>query len=176
MKGFCVLWRRRLGGYLDGALASRQVETISRHLAGCARCQQEVEQLKRLRGLLVSVSAIPAPEPDWSQFWPSVRTRILSADGHPQSEIWWRRLFRPALAHPRLAFASAVAAMALLTLVSWQGINWWGGPRQAEAVTVHSVEAVDPGSTVMVFTSPDQGLTVIWVFGLDQTDYQDPES
>ena len=170
MKVFWVLRRRRLGAYLEGALTSRQTGAIGQHLVGCAGCRQEVEQLKRLRSLLSSVSAISATEPDWGQFWPSVRERLRSGEVHPQAEIWWRRLFHPALAHPRLAFASAIAAMNLLTVVSWQGMNWWGGPPQAEAVTVHSVEAVDPGSTVLVFTSHDRALTVIWVFGLDQTD------
>ena len=166
--GFCVLWRRRLGGYLDGALSPTGNRRVEGHLANCSGCQREVVELRRLRGLLASTAVPLEPEPDWSRFWPGIRARILEEGDRARVQSWRRRLSQPLAAHPRLAFGSLVAALALLALFSWQGISWWGGPRPAEAVTVHSVEAEDPDATVMVFTSADKALTVVWVFGPDQ--------
>ena len=168
MSGFCILWRRRLGGYLDGALPPARERGVEEHLAGCSLCQREVVELRRLRGLLASISVPSEPEPDWSRFWPGIRARVLKEGNQSDVRSWGRRLSDPIAAHPRMAFGSAVAAVALLALLSWQGISWWGGPRSAEAVTVHSVEAEDPDSTVMVFTSSDKALTVVWVFGPDE--------
>jgi len=35
---------------------------------------------------------------------------------------------------------------------------------------VQSVETADPQSSVMVYTNPDSDVTVVWVFGLENTE------
>jgi len=169
MKVLCILWKRRLGGYMDGALSLWETHRVQRHLAGCSHCQREVRELERLRSLLKNASVISEPDPDWSRFWPGVHAKILSLGDRAEKQTWWRRLlWNPVSGHPRLAFGSALVGIALLAFVFWQGPSWWAGPPPAEAVTVHSVETADPESSVMVFTSSDKVLTVVWVFGLDQ--------
>jgi hypothetical protein len=66
---------------------------------------------------------------------------------------------------------SAALALALVVFGTWQGIQWMGSPSAItpRGVVVQSVESDDPNSTVMVFSHPDQELTVVWVFGLDQS-------
>ena len=170
MSVFCALWRRRLGGYLDGALAPLQRRAVRRHLTKCSACQDELEELTRLRYLIKAAAAASSSEPDWSTFWPAIRSRILKQENARRAS--GRRVWAPVFGHPRVALGSALAGMVLLAVVFWQGLSWWTGPHQAEAVTVHSVETGDPTSTVMVFTSPDKALTVVWIFGLDEGNTQ----
>jgi len=66
---------------------------------------------------------------------------------------------------------SVVLALALVGIGTWQGIQWMGSLAAItpQGVVVRSVESADPNSTVMVFSHPDQELTVVWVFGLDRS-------
>src|SRR5436305_2859935 len=46
-----------LGGYLLGKLDLRERAAFERHLAGCAACQRELEELRGLPGLLDEAAA-----------------------------------------------------------------------------------------------------------------------
>jgi len=91
--------------------------------------------------------------------------------------------------HRRLALGSAVAAAALAVLAvfaPWQRVGerfrapvvhspsavTSGPPAGAsiQQVVIQSVETADPQSSVMVFTSPESDVTVVWVFGLEPTE------
>jgi anti-sigma factor RsiW len=183
----CWLTRRRLDAFRDGELEPKVRASTAAHLTRCAACAAELAALERLRTALL----VEAPEPPaavWDTFWPQVRTRIATSVPEPEP----RRLWRPVLTYPRLAFGSALAATALVVLAvlaPWQRapetpqLPVVGGgsgtmPAPAESptsgaqptVVVQSVETADPQSSVMVYTNQESDMTVVWVFGLEPTD------
>src|SRR5882724_6454772 len=70
----CLLTRRRIGAYLDGALENGAARSIARHLSRCARCQGEAENIRTIRALLQRTMTLSPKraEPDWSGFWPAI--------------------------------------------------------------------------------------------------------
>ena len=113
--------------------------------------------MRRLGALLRA--AVVAPEPDWTGFWPGV-VRGIEAAKRPVAAPR-----RSALRRHGWAFGSAAVAAALLaSLTVWQLVP--GRQRPAEAhVVVQSADS--PGRSVMVYSMPEQDMTVVWVFGLD---------
>lgn len=190
----CWLIRRRLGAYRDGELSPAGRARTEAHVARCGDCAAELASLARLRTALALEIAEP-PAAAWDSFWPQVRARLATADLEPEPESVARRFWQPVVAHPSLAFGSAVAvaAVALLAVFgTWQSAPVREPPRIAEApgpsvraplppapgsvipasfppVVVHSVETA-PDSSAMVFTNPDADVTVVWVFGLEGTE------
>jgi anti-sigma factor RsiW len=156
----CYLVRRRLGAYLDGALTENDARGAERHLTGCARCQQELRELRRMKVLVAE--AVAVPDPDWTGFWPGVVRGI-------QDSREWAPVVVPTGAArrmwPQWAVGSAAVAGLALALVLWQGGR---GPVPAEAsVVVNSAETENPGGTVMVYSSPERDIAVVWVFDTD---------
>jgi anti-sigma factor RsiW len=170
----CWLIRRRLDAYQDGELGPAARTKTARHLARCSGCAAEAASLEKLGGAL----AVEAPEPDeavWDAFWPQVRARMAVAgpaeDAVLAGPAWtWRSV----LGDRRLAYGSALAAavLALAILAPWRSPVEPPQPtaEASPAVVVQSVETDDPQSSVMVFNHPDQDMTVVWVFGLEQTE------
>jgi len=157
----CLWNRRRLEGLVDGALGSRGGRMAAEHVSGCASCRSEVERLRRLRLLVRSAHAEPAG-PDWSGFWPSVRTRIARETPQPVRESWWLPFWKPVRGHPRVALGSVAVSTLAAALVLWPS------PQATKAVAapvqVQDVSTADPNRSVMVYSSPDDDVTVIWVF------------
>jgi anti-sigma factor RsiW len=153
----CYLVRRRLGAFVDGGLPEAVAASTAAHVARCARCQREVESLHRLQGLLRA--ALTPADPDWTGFWQGIVRGIENARQPVPAVRRWAGLGR------RWAFGSVAIATALLvSLTIWQLLP--GRPREAEAqVVVRSADS--PGRSVMVYSTPDQDMTVVWVFGLD---------
>lgn len=170
MKPSCLWIRRRIGPYLDRALPESRARGVARHVSGCAGCRQWVQRHERLTALLRGVAA-ETTEPNWSGFWPGLRTRILSASplggGRPTHPRWVPRALpgwpRPWL--PRLAVGSAMAAILLVGLFFWRSDE--PVEPQIPGVVVRALEMSHPNTSVMVFSAPEHEMTVIWVFGLD---------
>jgi anti-sigma factor RsiW len=161
----CYLTRRRIGAYLDGALDPGQAQSTARHLETCRRCQHEADEIRRLRGMLRSTLTPTAP--DWTGFWQGVVRGI--EDGRslrpvPVEHPWWHL---SAAWRPRWALGGALAAVLLTSIGVWE---WVPGPAMlADAgVLVTSASTEDPGGTVMVYSTPEQDVAVVWVFGLDK--------
>ena len=114
-----------------------------------------------MKTLVAEVAAIP--EPDWTGFFPGIvrgiqdeRREVAPA---PRARTWqlW----------PRWAMGGAALATMALAFVLWQGGRV---PGSAEAgVVVNAAETENPGGTVMVYTSPEKDLAVVWVFDNDAT-------
>ncbi len=157
--------RGRLAAYLDGALSGKQAEAVAAHLQGCVGCGQEAARLERLGDLLRATLSVP--DPDWSGFWDGVRRRILTERPSPWREPWWIGFWRQIGGHRRLAVGGALASLLLLGALLWPR-----GPQEplilSPAVVVNALETAQPEGNLMVFTSPEDEMTVIWVFGLDQ--------
>lgn len=84
----CRTVRRKLPGYLDGALSTREHAAVARHLPGCEECRSELEGYARMAGLLAHADA-PAPPPELS-------LRIRLAVDHTRRDTIWRRIRRAA--------------------------------------------------------------------------------
>jgi anti-sigma factor RsiW len=177
----CWLTRRRLGAYRDGELPGPARLRVEAHVAWCPGCRAELTQLERLRAALAGSVAEPLPA-TWDAFWPQVRARIASAPA-PVRVPRWRRVWAGVVDRPRLALAPALAAASLAILAvmaPWQrGPERPPGPAPVAAVSttpgmldeivIQSIETADPDLPVMVYSSPESDLTVLWVFGLEPT-------
>jgi anti-sigma factor RsiW len=65
-----------LSAYLDDALPSAEHEALERHLATCAECRAELEELRHVRALL---RALPAPVPPRSFTLPATTASATRA-------------------------------------------------------------------------------------------------
>jgi anti-sigma factor RsiW len=187
MTPFCWLARRRLSAYQDGELSPGARARVATHVQGCERCGGELRALGRLRAALALDAADPS-EAVWTAFWPQVRARI--ATPAPAPDPVWRRAWDGLRARPRLGLAPALAAVTLAVLAvvaPWQRtpqqppapvqVQVGGGPETSgvsptalDQVVIQSIETADPDVPVMVYESPESNVTVLWVFGLPQTD------
>jgi anti-sigma factor RsiW len=162
MGGLACLWNRpRLASFADGALRAGPSRRVAAHLGRCARCRREADEFRRLQILVRSwPDGVP---PEWAGFWPAVRARIITEASDPIRRSWWLPLWKPVWGHPRLTAGGLVTAGILLSAGFWLGgeAPWqaWAAP-----VLVQDVATSDPGGSVMVYSSQDDGVTVIWVF------------
>ncbi len=118
---------------------------------------------------MVHQAAMAPVEPAWADFWPAVHARILREEPKPIHESWWLPFWKPVWGHPRLAFGSALLAVLI--------VGFSLGPADdaafASSVTVQDVTTEDADRSVMVYSNKKEGVTVIWVFGSNQS--YDPE-
>lgn len=160
----CLRTRRRIGAYLDGALENGPAQSTARHLSGCNTCQREAEELRRIRALLQRTLGFDSSraEPDWSGFWPGVvrgveDTRRRQDQPAIAPRRWWR---------PRWALGGALATAVLVSLTLWQTLPLVPD----DPITVSSAETEDPRGTVMVYSTQEKDVAVVWVLGLDDPD------
>jgi anti-sigma factor RsiW len=169
MSSLTCLWTRPLlERYADGALTPRVVRSVQVHLGRCQGCLHRTERLARVGTLVRSAAPDPA-EPGWQGFWAGIEARILSEEPRPLRSPWWIPLWKPFWGHPRLAMGGVVVTMLAAVLLMWpmssrqgEGPVAWAGP-----VVVQDVGTSDPEQPVMVYSTPDQALTVIWLFSSD---------
>ena len=155
----CFWMKRRLAAYLDGALSGERAEALAGHLRACAECRGEVSRLERLRGLLRSTFTV-GPDPDWTRFWDGIRGRIQSERPRSWGEAWgW---------YPHLALGGALAALLLMAALLWP-IGPPEGPVRPAGVVVNAVETAHPDDNLLVFSSPEDDMTVIWVLAPDRS-------
>jgi len=158
------LWNQfRLEAYADGALEGRAAAAVARHLDRCPGCRTRVARLGRLRQL-ISVGSAPPDDPDWTGLWPAVRRRIASEPARPVKDAWWLPVWKPIWGHPRLATAAAALATLLLTFSFWPGREGEVPRAWADPIVVQDVSTADPDGSVMVYSTPERDVTVIWVF------------
>lgn len=167
MTSLACLWiRPRVERHVDGALGPRMARWVEAHLAACRNCLADADAIRRLRTLVKAAAAEPL-EPDWSGFWAGVQTRIARERSLPVKDAWWFPLWRAFWGHPRLSLGSAMAAGLLIALSLWQPRDQGESPLWSTPVIVQDVSAPDPDTSVMVYSMPDQAVTVIWLFGPD---------
>jgi anti-sigma factor RsiW len=164
----CLLTRRRIGAYLDGALDNRASRSIAGHLSRCTQCQGEAENIRRVRALLQRTLSLGQnrADPDWSAFWPGIVRGIEDAEQREKPApvaIRRSRSWRP-----RLALGGALVAVVLASVTLWQMTS---GPLTPEApIFVNSAHTDDPRGTVVVYSPHEQqDVAVVWVLGLDES-------
>ena len=160
----CARVRSRLERHADGALGTRAARVVAAHLGRCAACRAASEDLARLKALVRQESP-QAVEPDWSGFWATVRARIMSEEPRPVRESWWVPFWKPFWGHPRWAFGGVLLVVLVAAFTFWPADD----AAFASAVSVQDVSADDPERSVMVYSSRAHGVTVIWVFGSNET-------
>lgn len=160
----CARVRSRLNRHIDGALGVHAGRFVAAHLERCAGCRAASEELARLKAF-VRQASVPTVEPDWSGFWVTVRARIMSEKPRPVRESWWFPFWKPVWGHPRVAFGAVVLAVLVTAFTFWPADD----TAYASPVRVQDVSADDPERSVMVYSSRAHGVTVIWVFGSNQT-------
>ncbi|MCG8460363.1 MAG: zf-HC2 domain-containing protein [Holophagales bacterium] len=136
----CRRWRGALVEMLWDELDPRRREELQAHLAGCAGCTTELEEL---RSTLRQVEAAQPPRPKAGEIdlWHSIAPRL---DGSRPAR---RRLV---LAYP----AAAALAAALMLLGSGLGL-WWGS--RAPGASVHQGEATNvAGHGMLPAAAPDR--------------------
>jgi anti-sigma factor RsiW len=153
----CYWNRRRIAAWLDGALDGEAARATQAHVSRCSGCRQEAAELERLSALLRSTP--PPSDPDWTGFWPGVVRRLEAARDTPVPHA------RRAWPRPRWAYGGVLAAALLVTLTLW---HLAPGPLAPEPpVIVRSADTGYPDGHVMVYSTPERDLTVVWVFGAD---------
>jgi anti-sigma factor RsiW len=150
----CYRTRRRLGGWLDGALDGGTARSTAAHVAACGGCQREVGELRRLHTLLRGTAAVR--DPDWTGLWPGV-VRGIQDRRNPAPARSAPRRWRP-----QWALGGALAAALLVSLGLWEF-----GPGTEPGVLVSSASTGDPRATVMVYGPRERDVAVVWVLGLD---------
>jgi hypothetical protein len=117
----CERARHNLKALLDGELGSVETWRVRRHLAGCARCQEEYAMIGRLNALLLSadlvqLAATPAIYREMAAEWSDRRQRL-----RPLYPLVWAAMLALALVvgfHSRdpgssnVAMAAAIEAFA----------------------------------------------------------------
>lgn len=164
----CLWNRSKLERYADGALGPRMTRSVRTHLGHCQACSDRVERAVHLETLVKSAVSVPA-DPEWSGFWAGIQSRILTEEPRPVRDPWWVPFWKPLWGHPRLAMGGAMAVVLAMLLSLWPLPDRegrvpvaWAGP-----VVVQDVGTTDPERSVMVYSTPDQALTVIWLFTSD---------
>jgi putative zinc finger protein len=90
---------RRLPGYLDGAISTREHARLRVHLSQCAVCRGELERYRLLMGRLARVEPI-APPADLAVRirWQAARTVSLTQRVHrlwERAQLAFKNVFRP---------------------------------------------------------------------------------
>lgn len=153
----CYRTRRRLDAYLDGVLDERDARSTARHISACPACRRQIDSLRRVQALLRAVPAVPGP--DWTGFWPGIVRGIEAGRRVAVAPAW------PRWVRPTWAFGGAVAAALVLFVAVWQ----FGQPPTpaAASVIVSSAHTEDPHGAIMVYSAPENDVTVVWVFAAD---------
>lgn len=99
-----------VGAYLLGSQTHDEARAFEAHVPGCERCQQDVARLRMAADALGASVPPVAPPPELKQRVMAVVRSEARPEIEAESEPGWRRLLAP----PRLAWAVALAAAALL--------------------------------------------------------------
>lgn len=164
----CATVLAGLGAYVDGELQEARRQPLEAHLGSCQRCSDELGRLRTLRDHLRHSLAVSLPGQDARQFWDNVERKILEG----KAPRWWTldRVRELLWSYPKLKWAPAVVLGTTILLFTADLLLRPSVPPQAplgpSSARPHTVvESVEggPNSSVVLFSSPDQQLKIIWV-------------
>ena len=158
----------RLGAYVDGQLHDSRQKQLEAHLGDCQRCTAELQRLLTLRDHIRGSLAVSLPGEDAARFWGNVERKIQEAKAPP---LWGMDRFRELFwFYPKLWWASAAVLGTTVLLFTADMVLRPSmppptslAPKDAQPRTV--IESVEggPNSSVVLFSTPDQQLKIIWV-------------
>jgi hypothetical protein len=134
-----------LVAYADGQVEADVRRRVDAHLAGCARCRQELEGIQSTAGLLRRMALVRAPDTLWPSIEGSLRARPAHVSvgrpgpaeaGHPGPAEAGHYVRHRWLAAPTLRWPMAAAVIAVLA-----GAGYWKATRA-------TWDVIAPGATV----------------------------
>jgi anti-sigma factor RsiW len=136
--------------FLAGTLEPVERRTIEAHLASCATCREELQQMEDVSLLFSSLSAHEMPEPA-----PGFYARVMQQVSEQRVAPSWMNLF--ALSPDsgrRLALACSVILVALGTFLVSNELRYSAGPMPDAVMAEQSQPAFDsaPASENMLVT------------------------
>jgi anti-sigma factor RsiW len=72
----CQHYKEMIMGYLDNELGAEQKRELEKHLAGCAQCSKELEELRKLKEITEGVTLAEPEDRLWQQYWASIYNRV----------------------------------------------------------------------------------------------------
>jgi anti-sigma factor RsiW len=160
---------RSLARYADGDLPAGEARRVDDHLASCARCRTELEEIRFASGLLRQLTIVPAPASVWSSIeaaseqpgvpafpmlqWAMAAALTLALVGG--AGYWWTRTPGP----------WEVAADGSRTRLA---VGDWVEPRETAArIRVGDIGTVDvaPGARVRLGTAGQDGYRLALAHG-----------
>ena len=129
----CKQVQQCIDDYLDGLLPAGEQDLAKTHLAGCANCQQQLNQHQELRHALRTLS-VPAPSPGFSQ-------RVLNHARQRKQRS--QRLLG--------GFATALAA----SLVMWIGVALYQPASNSPTIQAIAMSVSETRKVKLVFTAPE---------------------
>ncbi len=72
----CHDYRDLLMGYLDDELTDEQRNRFETHLSGCASCQAELREFKKLKSITDEVTLVEPEDKVWQDYWCGIYNRI----------------------------------------------------------------------------------------------------
>src|SRR5690606_20784241 len=92
----CRSCREALTAYLDGELASRELQEVDTHLAGCTNCRDELESLKFAYDLTMQLPELDVSADLWDRIYTGLLTSVTtSPDSNNFSRRAWPRKWIP---------------------------------------------------------------------------------
>jgi anti-sigma factor RsiW len=157
-----------LDAYVDGQLHDSRQKKLEAHVRDCPHCATELQRLLALREQIHRNLEVSLPGEDAARFWDNVERKIQEA----KAPEWWRvdRLRELFWFYPKLWWASAAVLGTTVLLFTAELVLRPSippptslAPMDAPPRTV--VESVEggPNSSVVLFSTPDQQLKIIWV-------------
>lgn len=161
----CGRYRDDLSAFVDHRLSARRWQRVGYHVAGCQRCRQEVDELRRVALTLSGNAGRVASAPG------GLESRLQEIAGaHMHAPLYLsshggaalpsrRRALRVRTAQGGIVLVAALASVFVLALllspepspVRWAQLNDPGGrPTPAPAVTGMSLEPAAPGFVTTV--------------------------
>ena len=164
----CARVLARLGAYVDGELEEGRRDLMNVHVLSCQSCSAELQRLQTLQEQLRRSLAVSLPGQDSDMFWQNVERKIKEA----KAPRWWTldRVKELFWFYPKLKWASAAVLGTTVLLFTADLVLRPAipppaplGPTGTSPKTV--VESVEggPNSSVILFSTPDQQLKIIWV-------------
>jgi hypothetical protein len=104
------MFRRHVSGqlaaYIDGQLAQRQTRRAERHIARCAHCRSECEQIRSGMAIVEHLDSVEAPD----AIWASIEAALPPSESRKNSAVprW------------RWSFAAAAVVLAVVSIVYWR--------------------------------------------------------
>jgi hypothetical protein len=100
-------------------------------------------------------------DPDWTGFWQGVvrgvedqRLRAPLPERAPRRPVW----------RSQWAMGGALAAMVLLSVTLWQNLGVSPTSMAEAPIVVNAASTGEPDGSVMVYSTSDKAVTVVWVF------------
>jgi len=159
---------QKLNAYLDGELLPQAGEEVRGHLAACARCAAELEQLKRLNHALDVMEGM-VPPADFSS-----RLRELASSGS-RARRGLEECPAP-MAERRVAFRRVLARVAAGLLVAaglWTGLTLGGALSLNDAASAEVEEvqtAADDMQVHALSVSPAGSVTGAYISFASETE------